>query len=446
MKTVATYGVFDLFHEGHVNLLRRAKALGDYLIVGVTTNHFDEIRGKLNTTDSYAVRYQAVVDSGFADEVIPETYVGQKIDDIKNRGIDVMVFGSDWIGHFDYLQSLCEVVYLPRTQGISSTALRNARFPEVRLGIVGTGRIARRFITEAASIGGKQLVAVFNPREESARTFARETGLPAAFCDYDCFLDAVDAVYVASPHQHHYEQVKTALLAGKHVLCEKPLVLSRGQAEELFALARERNLVLLEAVKTAYCPGFEELVDVAQSGAIGEIRDVEAAFTRLTFPGVRERDDAQFGGSFLEFGSYGLLPAVRLLGAERVERMTARFYTQRDEAGVDLFTKAMLSDDEAAALVKTGLGVKTEGQLLVSGTEGYILAPSPWWLTSRFEVHHEDPDDVQVHEVAFLGSGLRYEISNFIHLVREDADRYPKLVADESIAMADVIERYLEAR
>ena len=102
--------------------------------------------------------------------------------------------------------------------------------------------------------------------------------------------------------------------------------------------------------------------------------------------------------------------------------------------------------DEAAALVKTGLGVKTEGQLLVSGTEGYILAPSPWWLTSRFEVHHEDLDDVQVHEVAFLGSGLRYEISNFIHLVREDADRYPKLVADESIAMADVIERYLEAR
>ena len=444
MKVVATYGVFDLFHEGHVNLLRRAKALGDYLIVGVTTNHFDEIRGKLNTTDSYAVRYQAVVDSGFADEVIPEEYLGQKIDDVKARGIDVMVFGSDWIGHFDYLQSMCEVVYLPRTQGISSTALRNERCPEVRLGIAGTGRIARRFITEAAGIGGKQLVGVYNPNAEHAQTFARESGLPQAFDNYDRFLDEVDAVYVASPHQSHYEQAKSALLDGKHVLCEKPLAFSRAQAEELFELARERGLILLEAVKTAYCPGFEELVNVVRSGAIGEVHDVEAAFTPLTPPGVRERDDACFGGSFLEFGSYGLLPAVRLLGAERVERMTARFYTQRDEEGVDLFTKAMLFDENAAVLAKTGLGVKTEGELLVSGTEGYILAPAPWWLTSRFEVHNEDPDDVQVHEVAFLGSGLRYEISNFIHLVRGDDDRYPKLTAEESIAMAGVFERYLE--
>ena len=444
MKVVATYGVFDLFHEGHVNLLRRAKALGDYLIVGVTTNHYDEIRGKLNTTDSYAVRYQAVVDSGFADEVIPEEYLGQKIDDVKTRGIDVMVFGSNWIGHFDYLQGMCEVVYLPRTQGISSTALRNERCPEVSLGIVGTGRIARRFITEAAGVGGKQLVGVYNPNAEHAQEFARESSLPQAFDDYSLFLDAVDAVYVASPHQNHCEQTKSALLAGKHVLCEKPLALSRAQAEELFSLARERDLVLLEAVKTAYCPGFEELVDVVRSGVIGEVRDMEATFTRLTPPGVRERDDARFGGSFLEFGSYGLLPAVRLLGAERVERMTARFYTQRDEAGVDLFTKAMLSDENVAVLAKTGLGVKAEGELLISGTEGYILARAPWWCTTHFEVHKEDPDDVQIYEVAFLGSGLRYEISNFIHLVRGDDDRHPKLSAEESIAMAGVFERYLE--
>ena len=375
MKKVATYGVFDLFHEGHVNLLRRARELGDYLIVGVTTNHFDEIRGKLNTTDSYAVRYQAVVDSGFADEVIPEEYPGQKIDDITSRGIDVMVFGSDWIGHFDYLQDLCEVVYLPRTQGISSTALRNARFPEVRVGIAGGGRIARRFVTEAAGIGGKQLVAAYNPNGEHARAFARETGIGQAFDDWDAFLDAVDAVYVASPHEYHFDQAKSALLAGKHVLCEKPLAFSGAQAEELFALAAERDLVLLEAVKTAYCPGFEELVSVVKGGAIGEVRDVEAAFTRLTAPGVRERDDAQFGGSFLE---------------------------------------------------------------------GYILAPAPWWLTTHFEVHHEDPDDVQMHDVAFLGSGLRYEISNFIHLVRRDDDRYPKLAPEESIAMASVFERYFE--
>ena len=458
MRIVATYGVFDLFHEGHTNILRRARELGDYLIVGVTTNHFDEIRGKLNTTDSFAVRRQAVINSGFADEVIAETYPGQKQDDIKNRGIDVMVFGSDWTGHFDYLRKLCEVVYLPRTKGISSTTLRNARHPELRLGIVGTGRIARRFVAEAAGIAGKQIVGVYNPHEGRAEQFARELGIGAApestrdersflaTDDYGELLGSIDAVYIASPHQYHYEQAKTALLAGKHVLCEKPLAFSREDAEELFALAAERDLVLLEAIKTAYCPGFDELVDVAQSGAIGEICDIEATFTRLTPHGVRERDDARFGGSFLEMGSYNVLPAVRLLGAERVMSMDMHFHTLRDEKGVDLFTKAFLADERASATAKTGLGVKAEGQLLVSGTEGYLLAPAPWWLTSYFEVHHEDANDIQTYKVPFLGQGLRYEISNFVHLALRDEDRYPKLTAEESIAIASVFGRYMAGR
>lgn len=459
MKTVATYGVFDIFHQGHVNLLRRARELGDYLIVGVTTNHFDEIRGKLNTTDSFEVRRQAVIDSGFADEVIPETYVGQKIDDIKNRGIDVIVFGSDWEGHFDYLKEYCEVVYLPRTKGISSTALRNARHPEVRVGIVGTGRIARRFVTEALTIGGMRLSAVYNPHDDRAQQFARDEYEPLrphfiggdkgpmlATDSWDDFIAEVDAVYIASPHQYHYDQAKAALLAGKHVLCEKPMAFSEAEARELFDLAAERGIVLLEDIKTAYCPGFEELVDVVRSGVIGEVSDVDAAFTRLTETGVRERDDQAFGGSFLEFGTYGLLPAVRLLGPRRVMDMAKTFYSQRDENGIDLFTRAFLSDGTASATIKAGLGVKTEGQLLVSGTEGYILAPAPWWLTSHFEVHHEDPDDVQSYDIAFLGGGLRYAISNFVHLVRSDAGRAPKLSADESIAIASVFECFLEAR
>lgn len=124
MKKVITYGTFDLLHEGHLNILRRAKALGDYLIVGVTTPKWDHERGKLNVHDSLEERISAVQATGYADEIITEDYAGQKIDDIVKYNVDVFVLGSDWAGKCDYLKEYCEVVYLPRTEGISSTMLR----------------------------------------------------------------------------------------------------------------------------------------------------------------------------------------------------------------------------------------------------------------------------------------------------------------------------------
>ena len=120
MIKVITYGTFDLFHEGHYRLLKRAKALGDYLIVGVTTESFDEARGKLNVMDSIMTRIENVKKTGFADEVIVEDHVGQKVEDIQKYGVDIFAIGSDWVGYFDYLKEFCEVVYLPRTEGISS--------------------------------------------------------------------------------------------------------------------------------------------------------------------------------------------------------------------------------------------------------------------------------------------------------------------------------------
>ena len=144
-RIVITYGTFDVLHQGHINLLRRAKELGDWLIVGVTTDNFDLERGKMNTRDSVMKRVQAVKETGYVDEVIIEEYKGQKIDDIQKYNVDVFAIGSDWEGYFDYLKEYCEVVYLPRTQGISSTMLREEQI-SVRIGIIGTGSIAGRFV------------------------------------------------------------------------------------------------------------------------------------------------------------------------------------------------------------------------------------------------------------------------------------------------------------
>ena len=139
MKKVITYGTFDLIHRGHIRLLERAKELGDYLIVGVTADGFDQARGKINVSQSVNERIEGVRATGLADEIIVEEYEGQKIDDIRRLGIDVFTVGSDWQGHFDYLSEYCDVVYLDRTQGISSTEIRSDRKP-IAIGFVGAAQ------------------------------------------------------------------------------------------------------------------------------------------------------------------------------------------------------------------------------------------------------------------------------------------------------------------
>lgn len=440
MRKVITYGVFDVFHEGHRRLLERAKALGDYLVVGITDNIFDELRGKLDTVDSFETRAANVMATGFADEIVVENHDGQKAEDIVRLGIDVFAMGSDWRGKFDYLRSFCEVVYLDRTIGVSSTLLRESHFPAVKLGIIGSGRIARRFVPEARAAKHVDVRGVFNPNLGSARVMQSQFKLPSATDNLDAFLSDVEAVYIASPHETHVEYTRMALEAGKHVLAEKPFALKADDAEMLFELADAKGLVLMEALKTAYAPSFCKFVSLARSGIIGDIVDVEACFTRLTAPGCRERDDALFGGSFLELGSYVLLPVLRLLG---YSPENVRFDIVRDMLGLDLFTKVHLDYGDRFASGKVGLGVKSEGELVISGTNGTIIAKAPWWKLQHVEVHYEDPSRIDFHDYSFAGEGLRYEISEFSHRIRGHEGRIVKMTPDESIAIARVMELFL---
>ena len=335
---VITYGTFDLFHEGHYRLLQRAKKLGDYLIVGVTTENYDRARGKLSVVDSLITRIENVKKTGFADEIIIEEAQGQKFSDIKKYGVDIFAIGSDWMGEFDYLKDYCEVVYLERTRDISSTMLREQKQRIQRIGIIGSGRIANRFVPEAKLVSGISTQGVYNPHMESALAFADKWDINA-YTEKGTFYQDIDAAYIASPHETHYNYVKEALAHGKHVICEKPLALKKEQAEELYADAQSRELVLFEAIKTAYCPGFQKLLEIACSGTVGSIRNVEACFTKLEDPKKRELTDTAYGGSFLELGSYVMLPILKLFGAayEKLE-----FDTIKGKNGLDLFTMAIL--------------------------------------------------------------------------------------------------------
>ena len=440
MIKVITYGTFDLFHEGHYRLLQRAKALGDYLIVGVTTEAYDVTRGKFNVVDSLMTRIENVRKTGFADEIIIEETSGQKFSDIKKYHIDIFTVGSDWTGEFDYLKDYCKVIYLERTKNISSTMLREKNTPIQRIGIIGTGRIADRFVPEVRLVSGVSTQGVYNPHVESAVRFANRWGIEA-YTNIDDFFDAFDVVYIASPHETHYGYIKVSLEHGKHVLCEKPMVLEKAQAEEVFQYAKEQGLILLEEIKTAYCPGFHKLLGIACSGNIGNIRNVEACFTKLEKPDTRELTDRIYGGSFTELGSYVLLPIIKLFG---IDYKDLRFDVIRGENGLDLFTKASFVYPTGMATATCGLGVKSEGRLLISGTKGYIIAEAPWWKTTYFEVHYEDADKIDRYSETFLGDGLRYEISNFLFMINKSNKDDFKLTRSESITLAHIIEQFMK--
>ncbi len=444
MKKVITYGSFDLFHEGHYQILKKAKALGDHLTVGVTTEHYDQMRGKLNLVDPIMTRIENVRKTGFADVIIVEDHEGQKIEDIQRYGIDIFTLGSDWAGRFDYLKQYCEVVYLPRTAGISSTELRDKLHNVVRIGIIGTGRIAPRFLKETSYVSGIEVVSAFNPERDSARTFEETYQIQTGSEDFDRFLEGTDAVYVASPNETHSDYVRKALSAGKHVLCEKPMTFTYAEAVELYQLARKQGVTLMEGIRTAYLPGFIHLLSTAKDGTIGEICDVEACFTRIGAPGSREMTDARYSGAFLEYGSYTMLPIIKLLGWDYEDFRLESIY---GKDGIDIFTKVQFSYKNRLATAKCGAGVKSEGELVIAGTKGYIIAKSPWWLTREFSVRYEDPGRIERHEFAFSGEdGFRYEIAEFISKINGTGGKDYKLTAEESIAMADVVERFMKKR
>ena len=438
MKKVITYGTYDLLHQGHINLLRRAKALGDYLIVGVTSDSFDKGRGKLNVRNNVLERIEAVKATGYADEVIIEDYLGQKIDDIQRYDVDIFAIGSDWEGKFDYLNEYCRVVYLPRTEGISSTMLREETEETFKIGIVGSGRIARRFVPETKVVNSVDVVAVYDPNIENVNKFSEEFDIKGFSCDFQSFLNEVDAVYIASPHLMHYQYTKESLYAGKHVLCEIPFVLSGSEAKELYDYAEANNLVLLEASKTAFCPSFNHLVTLVKSGVIGEVIDVKASLSKVVSAPTRELDLLQAGGAMNEHAPLTLMAIIKLLGKD----FSHVDFHSKMENGVDVYTKIVINFPHATSSATLGIGVKTEGNLVVSGTKGYIYVPAPWWLTSFFEVRYEDQTKNKKYFYSYDGEGLRYEIQEFVSMIVNNRRSCYKLRRRESIAIAEIIEKY----
>lgn len=422
MKKVITYGTYDLLHYGHIRLLERAKALGDYLIVGVTADDFDKTRGKINVQQSLMERIEAVRATGLADKIIVEEYEGQKIDDIRRYDVDIFTVGSDWKGKFDYLNEYCKVVYLDRTEGVSSSEIR-AEERKVRLGIIGDSPIAKKYIREAQYVNGLEIVGVCTDNPNYFES------VPFVTADYDALLGKVDAVYIVSTPENHYSQVKRALEKGRHVLCESPIALNGQQSEQLFSLAAEKNCILMDALKTAYATAYSRLLLLVKEGKIGTVYSVDATCTSLRSIAEDAWD------SICDWGPTAMLPVLNVLGGEYKGK---HIISHIDEDGHDQFTKIEFLYSHAVASAKVAKGVKSEGELVISGTKGYIYVPAPWWKTDYFEIRYEDATQNKRYFYQLDGEGIRYELVAFTRAI-ENGRSLSYVDKDVSNAICKVI-------
>lgn len=436
MVKVITYGTYDLLHYGHIRLLERAKALGDYLIVGVTSDVFDRERGKINVQQSLMERVEAVRATGLADEIIIEEYEGQKIDDIKRLNVDIFTVGSDWKGKFDYLSAYCKVVYLDRTSGVSSTEIRSEQ-QVVRLGLVGESPILNKIERESQYVNGLESGKVFTLNDAYLSDNLKRPAQQAA--SYQDLLDDCDALYVISAPEKHYAQIREALQKGKHVLCESPVTMETEQWEELRQMAKDKQLVLMDSIKTAYSVAYYRLLLLAKGGIIGDIISVDATCTSLVdFDPTQDSQKSLYEwNSICAWGPTALLPIFQLLGTAFTSKQIATHFLDENQK-YDAFTKISFVYPHAVASLKVGQGVKSEGSLVISGTKGYIYVPAPWWKTDYFEVRYENPQNNKRYFYQLDGEGLRYMLLSFLKAIRTGKD-FSYVSGDISGAIIQII-------
>ncbi len=405
MTKVITYGTYDRLHRGHIRLLERAKVLGDYLIVGVTSDDYDRQRGKVNAAQSLMARIDAVRATGLADKIIIEEYEGQKIDDIRRYGVDIFTVGSDWEGQFDYLNEYCKVVYLPRTEGVSSSELR-AQERTVRMGFYGRGRVVKKYKAEAAFVNGLEVAWMC----EDAAEYARQ-------------LPSCDAVYIQSHPRDHVRDIRVALENGKHVLCESPIALSSEDYNALAEFAASKGLVLMDAIKTAYATAYSRMQLLVKSGKIGKVISVDATCTSLTEENLSSEQQEKSWNARTDWAPAALLAVMQILGTDYESCNRTSFYAD-GTTDFDIFTKYDFKYKGAVATVKVGKGVKSEGDLIISGTKGYIYVPAPWWKTDYFEVRYENPADNRRYFYRLDGEGIRQELVDFVQEMHSGYRRF----------------------
>ena len=427
MKKVITYGTYDLFHDGHYNMLKRAREYGDYLIVGVTGENYDVGRGKLSVKDSLAKRIENVRKTGLADEIIVEEYLGQKIGDIIRYGVDVLVIGDDWRGKFDHLSRYCDVVYLERTKGISSTQLREERFATRIIGIVSDFADDNRLISETDAISGFEVQRAYCADQKTAVAFAEKYTNVTMEESFDDLLENSDIIYVRTVFPSRTEHIRQALTAGKHVIYDPPATLSKEEMSKLYDLAREHHVILISNIKMVHIHVFNQLLWMTQGGLIGDIVSFNCSISRI---------DNNIGNIFYNLLTIALCPMVKVLGLDYKEK---DIQIKTDGNGVQFASLSFLYPG-VRATINVGNRTRVRNQLEIIGTEGTIRVDDNWWRGSYFEIDKPGIADREIYNTNYSGNGFKYLLRSMETMITNDRLESMGLFEDESLCIVDILE------
>ncbi len=429
MRKVITYGTFDLFHEGHYNILKRAKAEGDYLIVGVTGESYDAERGKLSVQDNLATRIENVKNTGFADHIIVEEYLGQKIPDIINYDVDVLVIGSDWKGKFDHLNKYCEVKYLERTKDISSTQLRETVMKTYKFGIVTDDLDDCDAVIEPKHVSGIHVESVYSSNPEMAKQFCDRYELDNGYSDYGEFLQSVDIVYIKVDRERRFQYIKDAIANGKHVISDPPGTLILEEERLLNELSKEKGVVWLNNITTLYLQAFGQLLWNARGNLIGDLVSIRCSISKSLYGSDSKCD-------FIDLAYFPVCIIVKILG---VDFLDTNFNLIQNKNGEISYGTLSFIYDQSIASAEIGMDYEIESGMVILGTEGTIIVPGDWWRIGYFKIKRNEDDTFKRYSFNLDGNGFRYLIQALLALVRSERTDSQRLMTNESEAIIKLL-------
>lgn len=311
-------------------------------------------------------------------------------------------------------------------------------------GIIGPGKIAHQFAQDIQKVDGAVLHAVASRSLDRASAFAQQYGANHAYGSYSEITTCpeLDAVYIATPHSGHYENTIRCLQAGIPVLCEKAFAVNAGQAREMIALAKEKKVFLMEALWTRFLPTTLNILELLQSGAIGEVISVKAdfGFAAPYDPNGRLFNPVLAGGALLDIGIYPVFLALLILGKPQKIKAMATF----SETGVDTDTGMLFQyADGRMAHLHTTLLARTKTEAFIYGEQGTIHWHTRWHQPSSFSIIHADGRPIN-HHFEWHTNGYSYEAQEVMRCLAEGLTESPKWPLDKTLELMELLDAVRE--